>query len=273
MIRLSAFADEISDDLDEQIAVLLAEGIQLLDLRSVAGVNVLDLTDEQVEQIRSRLVAGGIGVAAIASPLGKSAIGEPFERVVAGLDRAIELAHIFDTRVIRIFSFYPEGCSGESMRNEVVTRLRAMAAGAGESDTILVHENDKGLYGDTIARCVELMEAVDSPALRVALDPANFIQCGEKPFPDAYEALRPWLAYVHVKDARHDGTVVEAGRGEARWLELLSALRRDGYEGVFALEPHLAAEGQYRGFSGPDRFREASRAFGGLLGDMDWAHE
>src|SRR6266566_201004 len=43
MIRLSAFADEISPDLDEQIAVLSSEHIHFLDLRGVWNTNVLDL--------------------------------------------------------------------------------------------------------------------------------------------------------------------------------------------------------------------------------------
>jgi len=50
----------------------------------------------------------------------------------------------------------------------------------------------------------------------------------------------------------------------------LRRLRADGYDGVFALEPHLAAAGQFQGFSGPALFRHASQSFQRLLRDLDW---
>src|SRR4029077_4473022 len=106
-----------------------------------------------------------------------------------------------------------------------------------------------------------------------AFDPANFIQCNQVPFPDGYEALRPWLRYVHVKDALADGRVVVAGGGLARWPDLLARLRADGYDGFLSLEPHLAAAGQFAGFSGPDLFVKASQALQGMLREMGWGYE
>ncbi len=57
MIRLSAFADEISPDLDEQIATLQRQGIRYLDLRSMWNINVLDLSDAHIRQIKQILDA------------------------------------------------------------------------------------------------------------------------------------------------------------------------------------------------------------------------
>jgi sugar phosphate isomerase/epimerase len=112
---------------------------------------------------------------------------------------------------------------------------------------------------------------VDNPNLRAVFDPANFIQCGQSPYPEAYNALRPWLRYVHVKDAQEDGQVVPAGEGVARWPEILRQLRTEGYDGFFSLEPHLAEAGRFSGFSGPERFRRATEAFRNLLHTMSWA--
>jgi 3-dehydroshikimate dehydratase len=85
--------------------------------------------------------------------------------------------------------------------------------------------------------------------------------------------LRPWLAYVHVKDALPDGRVVAAGEGNANWLAFLERLRTDGYDGFFALEPHLAAAGHLGGFSGPELFHHAAQALRGLLESMRWAYQ
>ena len=283
MIRLSAFADEISPELDEQIAVLNSEHIHFLDLRSVWNTNVLDLTDQQVTRIKETLDAHGIGVAAIGSPIGKVPIDSSFDEHLHRFEQAITMAHALQTPYIRIFSFYPpvslkEGSDDSGVvnpteyRNEVLRRLREMTARARAAGVILLHENEKDIYGDTIARCVDLLQSCDDARFQAILDPANFIQCGQTPYPDAYEALRPWLRYVHVKDARPDGSVVAAGEGAARWPDLLQRLRADGYDGFLSLEPHLALAGQYRGFSGSDLFRRASQALQQMLQAMGWEY-
>jgi len=314
MIRLSAFADEISANLDEQIAVLRSENIHFIDLRGVWNTNVLDLTDQQITEIQQKLDAHGIGVSAIASPIGKVPIDTPFGEHLQRFERAIALAQFFKTPFIRIFSFYPPAAiedasthtqtadvesnttialmsdasdtnvtnvtNGEKdlvdparWRDEVLRRLRELTIQARNANLILLHENEKDIYGDTIARCTDLLQSINDPHFQAILDPANFIQCDQIPYPNAYLELRPWLRYMHVKDALADGTVVAAGEGVARWPEILRQLHTDGYEGFFSLEPHLALSGQYQGFSGPDLFRRASQALQQLLKSIDWKRE
>jgi sugar phosphate isomerase/epimerase len=282
MIRLSAFADEISPHLDEQIAALAREHIRYVDLRSVDGTNVLDLTDQQIAHIKRTLDEHGIGVAAIASPIGKVPIDSSFDEHLLRFDRAITLAQVFQTPYIRIFSFYPPKATRRhgdapdlaesSYRHEVLRRVRTMAARARAFNIILLHENEKEIYGDSIMRCRDLHENCADEHLRAAFDPANFIQCAQTPYPDAYEALSQWLSYVHVKDALPDGRVVAAGEGVAHWPEVLQRLHADGYDGFLALEPHLAYGGQFQGFSGAELFAKASQALQQLLQEMAWEH-
>jgi sugar phosphate isomerase/epimerase len=275
MIQLSAFADEISPDFREQLEVLTSESIHFLDLRGAWGANVLDFSEQQVATIQQMLAEYQIGVAAIGSPIGKVAIDTPFAETLARFERAIELAQTFQTPFIRIFSFYPPSTGSTepaAWRDEALRRLRELTRRASAANITLLHENEKDIYGDTIARCVDLLESIDDPHFQAAFDPANFIQCAQTPYPDAYEALRPWLRYVHVKDARQDGSVVAAGEGVSRWPDILQHLRASGYTGFFSLEPHLAAAGQFQGFSGPDLFRHASQSLQRLLRGMDWEY-
>jgi len=283
MIRLSAFADEISADLNEQIEVIRSEHIHYIDLRGAWNTNVLDLTDQQVTEIKQRLDAQGIGVSAIASPIGKTPIDTPFEEHLQRFQRAIELAQFFHTPFIRIFSFYSPISEGKGIggkesvdpaiwRNEVLRRLRELTRLARNANLVLLHENEKDIYGDTIARCIDLLQNINDPHFQAIFDPANFIQCEQTPYPDAYQAMRPWLRYMHVKDALADGTVVAAGGGMARWLETLQQLHADSYDGFFSLEPHLALAGQFQGFSGPELFHKASQSFQQLLQSIDWKY-
>jgi sugar phosphate isomerase/epimerase len=140
-----------------------------------------------------------------------------------------------------------------------------MAQAASAAGVTLVLENEKETYADTVLRCVDLLGTVDDRHLGAAFDAANFVQCGERPYPDAYRALRRWLAYVHVKDVTDGGEIVPAGEGTADWPAIIAALARDGYDGFLSLEPHLASGHRFGGFSGVEGFRRAARALRRLM--------
>ena len=158
-----------------------------------------------------------------------------------------------------------EGRRPEDVRGEVMVRMAALAALAKESGVVLLHENEKDIYGDTPQRVLDIMETVDSRALRVAWDNANFVQVGVKPYTEGYAMLRPYLEYLQVKDAiAGTGEVVPAGEGDGELDDTIKALAADGYSGFASLEPHLASAHELGGFSGPVAFGAAARAFAGL---------
>jgi sugar phosphate isomerase/epimerase len=144
--------------------------------------------------------------------------------------------------------------------------MAALVRVAQGHDVVLLHENEKLIYGDTPRRCLDILESVGSATLRLAWDPANFVQVGVKPFSEGFLMLRPHLEYVQIKDARAgDGTIVPAGEGDGQIEEMVRALASDGYDGFFSMEPHLAAAGELGGFSGEEPFRVATKAFTDLL--------
>ncbi|HEY6690126.1 MAG TPA: sugar phosphate isomerase/epimerase, partial [Rubrobacter sp.] len=159
-------------------------------------------------------------------------------------------------------------------REEVIDRMGILAGEAEDSGVTLLHENEKDIYGDVPTRCVDILAGVGSPALRAAWDAANFVQCGVSPYSEGYASLRPYIEYVHVKDALSGSDrVVPAGAGDGQLPETLSALRASAFDGFFSLEPHLASAGPYSGFSGPELFGKATGAFKELLRtqDIEWA--
>jgi len=269
-VTLSGFADEIDPDPQVQLAVLAAESISHLELRSAWSVNVADFSDAQLAQFRAATEAAGVQVSAIGSPIGKIPIGAPFEPELERMRRVAGIAGDLGTGIVRVFSFYlPPGEPPEQYRDQVIDQMGALARVAEESGVILAHENEKEIYGDVPGRCADLIASVDSPALRATFDNANFVQCGVRPFSDAYPLLRPYLLYMQVKDARAaDGEVTPAGEGDGELRETLTALRDSGFDGFMSLEPHLDLAGRQGGFSGPDKFRQAARALKGLLDDL-----
>jgi sugar phosphate isomerase/epimerase len=266
---LSAFGDEIADDLGEQLRVLRELRIGYLELRGAWGKNVSVLSDDEVEAIRRLCAERAIGLSCIGSPIGKSPLAEPLEPVLDSLRRLCQVATTLGTRRIRIFSFYPpEGDDPADHLAEATARLRRLATLAGEHDILLLLENELGIVGDTPERCAALLEAVDSLNLRFVWDTANFVQVKlARPVERGWPLLSRYLAqHVQIKDARlADGTVVPAGEGDAQVGELLDRLRETSYRGFLALEPHLAYAGPRGGFSGPDGMARAADALRRLL--------
>ena len=264
MLKLSAFADEISPEVDEQVRVCRELGVTHVELRFVRGINVLDFSPELRAEVRDKLRGGGVGVVSIASPIGKVKINDPWPEHFDRFKVAVELAHYFHAPFIRIFSYYPPEKGGDMAphRDEVVRRMRAKVdyLAANAPQVVLLHENEKGIYGDTGRRCADLMTAVNSPTFRAAFDFANFVQVGEHP-PENWKLLKAYTTHIHIKDAMlADGHIVPAGRGDGGIAQVLPDAYRSGYRGFLSLEPHLAADKQFGGFSGPDLFKVAADA-------------
>ena len=275
MWTLTGFADEISPELDEQLDTLAEESISYMELRSVWNTNVLDLTDGELDRVKSAAALRGIGMSSIGSPIGKVPVTDPFGPHLERFRRALYAADVLEAPYVRVFSFFiPEGQDPDQYREEVLDRMGILAGEAEDSGVTLLHENEKEIYGDVPSRCVDILAGVESPALRAAWDAANFVQCGISPYKEGYASLRPYIEYVHVKDALSDSNrVVPAGEGDGQLPETLSALRASDFDGFFSLEPHLASSGKYSGFSGPELFRKAAGAFKEVLRkqEIEWA--
>jgi sugar phosphate isomerase/epimerase len=280
--RISAFGDEVASDVEEQIAVLERNDVRAIELRSASGVNVVDLDADELRRAAALLEAAGFTVSAIASPVGKAPVDGDFDSELARLRAAMNAAKQLDTRLIRVFSFFiPDGRYAD-FRDQVIRRMAAFAREAAAQDLVLVHENESYIYGDDAERCRDLIESVGSPALKVAFDPANFVQVGVRPFDEAWPLLARHVVHFHVKDAvavDREGvdpypahapelslmaSVRPAGEGDGQLEQLISALERQDYGGYLVIEPHLHFHLQ--DLDGAQRFGVAVAALRKIVG-------
>ncbi len=251
-VALYAFADEASADLDGQIAALLRNGLDGLEIRGVDAENVSDLAPEKVREVRRRLDENGLRVWSVGSPIGKIGAGDAFAPHLEKFKRLLQTAQTLGAAHIRLFSFYiPQGEPPARYRDEVIDRLGKCLELARGSGVTLCHENEKGIYGDTPGRCLELFRAL--PALRGIFDPANFVQCGVEPTA-AWEQLHDFICYLHIKDAKRDGCVVPAGEGDGALPTVVRAFLAQGGTAL-TLEPHLT---DFAGLAGLEREGETS---------------
>ena len=238
-IKLCAFADEASVSTEGQIKALSENAIPFLEIRGVNGVNISALDTATAKDYARDLKTHGLAVWSIGSPAGKSHISEDFTKERDQFARLLEMAHIFEARSIRLFSFY--GTDGSDIYfDEVCRRLDIFCQMAKDCGVRPCHETEKGIYGDTAARCLKLHKAL--PELSAVFDPANFVQCHQD-IMTAWDMLSPYVWYGHIKDALEDGHIVPPGKGIGalrEYLPLFAAMAEDGKNsGVLTLEPHL----------------------------------
>ena len=239
-IILSGFSDEIAPELDLQLAAIREWGLSHIELRAADGVNVSDFSTEKGKEVKNKLAGAGVSVSSIGSPIGKIGVEEDFAPHLEKLKRTLEIQKELGAPYLRMFSFYiPQGRAPEDFREEVLDRVGRMAEEAAAWDSVLLHENEKGIYGDNAPRCKELLEAFYGPHFKAVFDFANFVQVGQQTLP-AYELLKPYVEYVHVKDAQWGtGAVVPAGQGDGHVKNILTDLIGGGWKGFLSLEPHL----------------------------------
>lgn len=247
-IYISGFSDEISENFDEQLATVKKLGMTHISLRAADGKGIADYTPGEVrEKLLPRLQSAGIGVSSLGSPIGKVYVDdEPgFEKQLEQLENLCWICKMLDCKYIRMFSFYiPEGKNPADYREVVIEKLKKYAAIAEKHGVVLIHENEKDIYGDIASRCKDVLDAVNSPSFKAVFDFANFVQCGEDTLA-CWELLKDQVVYIHIKDAvPDDNENVLCGTGTGNIPAILKkAIREEGYQGFLTLEPHLVLFG------------------------------
>lgn len=243
-IIISGFADEIDKDLVKQMEIVTKLGMKYISLRSANGKGIADYTVEEVEkELVPVLDQYGVKVSSLGSPIGKVGVEDEagYEKQLAQLEELCKIAKLLNCRYIRMFSFFmPEGKNPEDYRDIVIKKLQGFLAIAVKYDVILIHENEKDIYGDIGTRCLDVLKTLNDPHFTAAFDFANFVQCGEDT-EVCWNMLQPYIAYIHIKDAiTSDKENVVCGTGEGKIAQLLQrAIVDEEYEGFLTLEPHL----------------------------------
>lgn len=237
MIRLSAFSDEAGNGIYEQIDAMKRNGISLTELRSIDGKNVSEFTTKEAKEYQKIFEENGISVWSIGSPLGKADIEVDFKEYKNKVRHVCELAKIFKTTRIRMFSFWHANEKPE----KVYKYLREMVKIGDEYGVSMCHENEKDIFGDISERVLSIMQNVEG--LKYVYDPANFLQCDE-PSEKTLDLFHDKTDYFHIKDViMSSGELVPAGYGDGNIKELILRIKDDK---VLTLEPHLAVFDAYK---------------------------
>ncbi len=284
MAKLSAFADEVTDDFLGQVKYLAAEGIGYIELRFINRKNIMDLTGNELNEAKKMVRDYGLKVSAIGSPIGKVRIDEPFGPHLEKFKRAVKIALFFETPYIRMFSYYAPPatsilpaaptCVGRrwgrrsktaraDYRRQVMERMSVKVEIIKNVNVIMIHENEANIYGHSAENCVDLVKTINSPKLRLVYDPANFVW-SEKTADNVkscWPLMKPYVVHIHIKDWKLGADIGSIpGKGDSQIPELLAELAALSYDGCRTMEPHLQAGGQFGGYTGPELFSQAIAA-------------
>lgn len=239
--KISGFSDEITSNTTEQFKALNRLGIEYFEPRGIDGKNISGLSEEEAFALKEKMDEYGIKVSSIGSPIGKIKITDDFDAHFEVFKNVVKIAGILDTKYIRMFSFYNNEKEWSADSREIVfSYLKKMIDYAKDKHVVLLHENEKDIYGDTTERCLDLMENLYCDNFKAVFDPANFVQSGQDT-KKTFDILKPYIEYMHIKDSKADGTVVPSGMGTGNIEYILESLLNNGYNGFLSLEPHLGS--------------------------------
>lgn len=231
-VILSGFADEAAAGKTalEQFVAFAALGLQYYSIRFIdvgQGVkNVMKLSVGEIQKIRQLQNEYGLNVASIGSPIGKIKLADvedgtknayvPFDKYMAtDVQKVCELAHAFETKLVRGFSFYhPQGSNPRDYLAQAVDHLGHIAEACHRSDLTFGLEVEANLVGCTGLLLAEIHRQVNNPAMVLIFDAANILVQGFSmgDVYQQYQAMKPGLGWMHIKDYRR-GLPSPAGRG------------------------------------------------------------
>lgn len=242
-IRLSGIGDEAGSTILEQIRALELVGWRTIELRTVDGIPLADLSDRHFDRVAEALSDARMSAVCLDSRIanwGRPITGD-LEADLTELRTLARRCGQLGTRYVRIMSYPNDGLDDADWRDEALRRLRILAAEAEQSGVVLLHENCAGWAGRDGSRMLQMLETVGGPALRLLFDMGNGVEYEY----DGYDLLRQivdHVAHVHVKDARGPASAAVytlPGDGECRVADCLRLLVARGYSGVWSVEPHL----------------------------------
>jgi len=256
-LRVGIITDEITQDLEQAASFLKSFSLLYCELRELWDKNITNSSQKELARAREILRKNSLRVSDVASPLFKYDLPElpapqsqrdiflaeftdrDTDRL---LHKAADLAHFFDTKLIRVFSYWRVS-DPDKAYPYVRDRLAKGADLARTHDVTLCLENEPACNVGTGRELGRILKEINSPHLRGVWDPANSVTLGEVPYPDGYHAVRGRFSHMHVKDVRKDAKTgrfmwLPVGAGVVDYRGQIKALREDHYSGVLSIETH-----------------------------------
>jgi len=236
-------SDEISPDFNEAARYGSDWGISIFELRVLRTGRIPAVDEGELKEVLALVKNNGLRVTALSPgifklPLSQTAKLE--EELATTFPKTLALAREFGASLVIAFGFQREQNEKPEMFSRAVDFMSRAAEVAGKEGIRVIIENEPGFWCDSGANTAKLIQTVNSPHLRANWDPCNGYGTAERPFPEGYEAVKQFIANVHVKDTKEGSLIrcVPVGEGALDWKGQLAALVRDQLVQHVTIETH-----------------------------------
>lgn len=230
---------------DAVIALLKKYGMDGIEIRLDSAQKAFGLDHSEAEQLRCRFADAGIAIIDLGTGINVTGCGDT-EAEMTRAQGCVDLAAALGARAIRIFvgGHQPHFSDvPHEDRYAIVRFVRTLCTYAAQKHIEIWAETHSS--HSTAAAMRALADAVCMDNLRVIWDVLHSLEFREAPS-DSVCLLGPLLAHVHLKDARpsDDPEATQyihtaLGAGTMPLAEVLSLLRKIGYDGYLSLEWEL----------------------------------
>jgi len=244
MLEIGFVTDEISINLQDAIKTGVSWGVKMYEIRVIGDKRIPAISKQDIQDLIDLKKEHGLEFTALSPGIFKLPIGNDKElelELNETLPRTIEIAHQVGAGMIITFGFHKVKDEKPENRKLAVEILRNAAQRAQENDIILAVENEPGFWCDTGSNTADILAQVDSPVIGANWDPANAIGTNEKPYPDGYNLLKPYIKNVHAKDTDTHALdrCVPVGKGLVDWQGQIRALLQDRIVPHITIETHV----------------------------------
>lgn len=242
-MRIGFVTDEISADVKEAITIGTGWGILDYELRVIGKNRVPHISEADVKLLLELKQQHGLRYTAVSPGTFKGTLHDSdlLQRELREvLPASFALAKKLGAGMVIVFGFQRDEADRPGDEARVVEIFRDVAAQAAQQGLVVTVENEPGFWCDTGVNVARILGKVNSPAFRVNWDPANAIGNAERPYPEGYESVKPWIANVHIKDTIKGALIecVPVGEGQVDWEGQIQALVRDRVVGHVTIETH-----------------------------------
>lgn len=261
---LSGFADEAGNSLATQIKAIKTLGWDFIELRNVEGKNLASFDQAEFEFLQKSLHEAKLRINCFGSPVAnwsrQARSEEDFQKDLNDLNSALPRMQKLGIKLIRGMSYVPasdEEPDNPELEQIIFRKVKELVQRCADAGIVYGHENCRNYGGMSWQHTLKLLEAVNHENLKLIFDTGNPVftlrRIGKPPYHtqsawEFYSKVKEHITYVHIKDGtaliNEKGEPVTtycfAGDGEGDVRAILIDLFRQGYDGGFSIEPHVA---------------------------------
>lgn len=254
MHKISIINDEISDKMCEVINFLRINKLHYVELRSFNKTNIANISLRKLNRYAQQFKKNGIDVSCIASPLLKwelnnkqlkeiknsQQISHFFVKNNDSYEKIFKIADIFNTKYIRIFSYFQYF---DFKISDLDITMRQLIILAKKYDKVLLMENEPICNISDLNHLQKFINKYGDKRIKILFDLGNIYKQGKRLNYNELNKIKKHIVYTHIKDysfKERDYKIL--GEGDINYKKFISWIEKEiKHDFFYSLETHVSS--------------------------------